>query len=117
MQQEFPALSLFLSSFAATATGDHDTFAGFPNFGVVNGATLKPHIDTNDSRNSLCMIFVAGDFSGGNLCFPELNIEIALRPGDLIVFKSHLLKHNTCMYTGEERYAFVFYADHRLYTK
>jgi hypothetical protein len=110
-----PVLPLFMASHAPSKTGETTSYAKFPDMAFVFGNSENNHVDTGDSPNSVCMIYAAGDFKNCNLVFDELNLEVVLRPGDVILFKSHLLKHKTLPFVGKERYAFVFYADRNLY--
>ena len=75
------------------------------------------HVDVNDFKGGYCVVTCWGDFEGGNLEFPELGISIALRPRDVIFFKSSHLSHGTSAVKGIRcsivltTHANVFYAD------
>ena len=63
----------------------------------------KYHKDLKDYRNGFCCVFPFEDYDGGELHFPELNVTVNLRPGDLIVFQSHLLTHGNWPVTRGNR--------------
>ena len=117
MDRTLPVLPAFLSTYAPDKFGNSTSYVHFPDLAFVFGNSDKNHVDTGDSPNAMCMIYAAGDFTGCNLLFEELNLEVVLRPGDVVLFKSHLLKHRTLSFQGKERYVFVFYADKNLYSR
>lgn len=62
------------------------------------GYELTPHADAENPvgqkkhefpwRDFACITFLNNDFEGGNLYFPELNIEIRPEPGNSICFRN-----------------------------
>ena len=58
------------------------------------------HWDEHDEPNSLCCLVALGDFKGGELIFPQLQIIVPLRPGQVVVFPSRLLLHGNLKVTG-----------------
>ena len=64
----------------------------------------KFHTDNKDYRNGFCVVFPFGEYEGGELHFPEYNLTICLRPGDVILFQSHQLQHgNLELKSGKRR--------------
>ena len=62
------------------------SFGIFPII-VINFNTISDyHWDEHDEPNSLCCLVTLGDFDGGQLCFPQLQIVIPLRPGQIVAF-------------------------------
>lgn len=49
---------------------------------------------------------VAGEFTGGELVVPELKVQVALQPNDVIFIRSRLLEHFLAPFSGT-RYVFV----------
>lgn len=79
---------------------EHRLFDLF-TFLIINWTTApKIHKDVNDWHNGFCCIFPFGEYDGGQLHFPSLNMKFNLRPGDVIVFQSHLLWHGNMTYNG-----------------
>jgi len=79
-----------------------------------NWGIIAPHKDTHDYRNGLCWVVVFGNFTGGQIHFPELNITVHVQPGDLIAFKSYELLHQVLPYVGE-RYSIVMFQHHNMF--
>lgn len=52
------------------------------------GMLLKPHIDTlSDEGNHIAAVYYINDsYLGGEICFPEFNINIKPNPNSLIIF-------------------------------
>jgi hypothetical protein len=51
------------------------------------------HIDTKDWKNGFCVVITFGDYVGGELHFPGLNITLNLQQRDVVFFQSHKLEH------------------------
>jgi len=79
-----------------------------------NYGRIGKHKDEHDYRNGLCWITTCGNYEGGELHFPGLNITIEIQPGDIIAFKSYLLEHEVLKYTGE-RYSIVLFQSHDMF--
>ena len=61
---------------------------------AINFNTISDyHWDEHDEPNSLCCLVALGDFDGGQLCFPQLQIVIPLRPGQIVAFSFRFLMH------------------------
>lgn len=56
------------------------------------------HKDLKDYHHGFCLLVPFGDYSKGELVFPDIGIEIAALPGDVIAFRSHTLTHGTAPY-------------------
>jgi Rps23 Pro-64 3,4-dihydroxylase Tpa1-like proline 4-hydroxylase len=52
------------------------------------GLVLHPHVDTDsaESNHIASIYYINDDFTGGELCFPELNINIKPKPNSLVFF-------------------------------
>lgn len=73
-----------------------------------------PHNDDKDFRSGLCWVMPFGNFKGGNLVFPDINIEVVLAPGDLICFQSFKLEHFNRNFEGV-RNSIVFFTHHNMF--
>jgi len=60
---------------------------------------IDVHWDEHDEPNSLCCLVALGDFKGGELIFPQLQIIVSLRLGQVVVFLSRLLLHGNLKVT------------------
>jgi len=105
-----------LNTAPCTNKGAHTRFAGWPGMAIVEGMTKKSHLDKTDCRNTLSCMTTLGEFEGGELQFPTLGVTFAMRPGDIIIFKSHLLHHFTSTVHWGRRFSLVFFAHQNLYT-
>ncbi|CAG8687323.1 22458_t:CDS:2 [Racocetra persica] len=68
-------------------------FGVFLMIAINFNTTSDYHWDEHDKANSLCVLVVLEDYEGGELCFPQFQIVIHLRPGQIVVFASRLLLH------------------------
>jgi len=75
---------------------------------AINSAARLVHTDTKDYKDGYCWVVPFGDFEGGELYFPDLNITIKMAPQMLVAFQSFNLKHGVNPFTGS-RYSLVFY--------
>lgn len=68
------------------------------------------HRDYN-RLNAYSVMVIAGEFSGGELVFPEYNIACDLRAGDMIIFDSAMYHGNSSMRSSSirPRVSFVLY--------
>lgn len=66
------------------------------------------HYDANDLDNSLCVIVPLGEFEGGELVFPKINLVVELKRGNIIYFQSKKLLHGNISASGI-RYSLVFF--------
>jgi len=72
------------------------------------------HKDELDYRAGFCWVTTFGTYTGGSLYFSELNIEFNIQPGDLIAFKSYLLRHGVQPYNGQ-RHSLVLFGHHEVF--
>ncbi|RHZ48043.1 hypothetical protein Glove_562g3 [Diversispora epigaea] len=70
------------------------TFGVFPMITINYNTISDFHWYKHDEPNSLCCLVALGNFEGGELCFPQLQIVIPLRPGQVVAFSSCLLLHD-----------------------
>ncbi|CAG8757928.1 19358_t:CDS:2, partial [Racocetra persica] len=66
-------------------------FGVFPMIAINFNTTSDYYWDEHDEANSLCVLVALGDYEEGELCFPQLQMVIHLRPEQIIVFASRLL--------------------------
>jgi len=76
---------------------------------------VDEHIDRWDAKFGFCCLVVLETFTGGNLVFPELELEIVLYRGDVVFFHSSLLKHFNSEVV-RDRNSMVFFNDESLFT-
>jgi len=68
------------------------------------------HEDKGDSKEGLTCFTVkkCGDYTGGELCFPEYQLGCNVEQGDLLIFNPHIIHCNNEL-EGEGRMSMVFY--------
>jgi hypothetical protein len=67
------------------------------------------HWDEHDDPNSLCCLVALGDFERGEVLFPQLQIVVQLKPGQILVFASRLLLHGNLSFTRGIRHSIVYF--------
>ncbi len=68
------------------------------------------HMDKGDCKKGLTCFTVkkCGDYTGGELCFPEYDVGCNVQQGDLLIFNPHVMHCNNELF-GEGRMSMVFY--------
>jgi len=61
----------------------------------------KYHRDLRDWKNGFCAVFPFGQWTGGDLVFPDIGATVKLEKGDLILFRSFSLVHGSEQYEGD----------------
>ena len=85
------------------------SFGIFPTIVINFNAISNFHWDDNDDPNALCVLVALGDFEGGELCFPQLQIVVKLKPGQAVIFPSCLLLHGNLPITRGIRFSKVYF--------
>ncbi|KZT54006.1 hypothetical protein CALCODRAFT_557222 [Calocera cornea HHB12733] len=71
---------------------------------VREGAASIPHIDVGDDHHQFTVIFVLGDFVGGDLVFPDLKLRVPLRPGQILFLNTRRVAHYALPFKGTRDY-------------
>ena len=80
------------------------------NFNTICGY----HIDRDDDKYGFCWLVPLGEWEGGDLIFPQLNVRIKLKPGNILAFRSNLLVHENLSCSGV-RHSLVFFNHNNLF--
>tara|TARA_Y100000592_G_scaffold40781_1_gene64588 strand:- start:72 stop:950 length:879 start_codon:yes stop_codon:yes gene_type:complete len=74
------------------------------------------HLDKGDCKKGLTCFTIkkCGEFSGGELIFPEYDIAVNIEQGDLLIFNPHEAHCNNEL-TGEGRMSMVFYLREKMH--
>jgi hypothetical protein len=80
------------------------------NFNTISGY----HIDRDDDKYGFCWLVPLGEWEGGDLIFPQLNVRIKLKPGNILAFRSNLLVHGNLPCSGV-RHSLVFFTHNNLF--
>ncbi|RHZ79694.1 hypothetical protein Glove_142g12 [Diversispora epigaea] len=84
-------------------------FGIFPMIAINYNTISDFHWDEHDELNSLCFLVALGDFVGGELCFPQLQIVVPLQAGQIVAFSSHLLLHGNFPITRSICHSIVYF--------
>ena len=88
----------------------------FLGLALLRGAQVGIHTDKGDVREGWVAMICSGNFEGGELCVPGLNLKLGHKPGDIIFFRSSLLEHFVGDFTGD-RSSMVFFSHEKLMVK
>ena len=69
------------------------------------------HRDANDLPDGWAIIFVGGEYAGGDLVVPRYRLRFELRPGTLLFFKPHEV-HGNLPFQGELLQGVLFGREH-----
>lgn len=67
------------------------------------------HNDGHSPLRGWDALSAAGDFEGGNIYFPELNVEIPYLPGDVIFLRGKILRHGIRPWVGKKRFSMAWF--------
>jgi hypothetical protein len=76
---------------------------------------IAAHRGAHDYKDGLCWTIPFGSFSGGNLNFPELKVEMEYGTGDVAAFQS-LQVHNVQPFSGT-RFSLVFFSHNNVFVE
>ncbi|KAK8006007.1 hypothetical protein PG991_012304 [Apiospora marii] len=65
----------------------------------INAHTQR-HRDTSDVRGGYAGLFTLGQYTGGNLCIPQLGIKVPYAPGACALLRGDRMDHLVADYTG-----------------
>ncbi|KAJ3179420.1 hypothetical protein HDU87_003030 [Geranomyces variabilis] len=65
-----------------------------------------------DSYDGWCAVIPVGNFTGGELCMPDLKAKVPLAAGDVFFFRSGAIDYVLNKWTGDHRYLLLFRMDH-----
>ncbi|KAH9898988.1 hypothetical protein F4778DRAFT_181082 [Xylariomycetidae sp. FL2044] len=85
------------------------TFATLAVLGI-NSYTQR-HVDDNDVDFGLPGLLALGNYEGGNLCFPQLGIQMPHRRGDTAIFRGSELEHFVRDWSGYR--VFLLFTNHQ----
>jgi hypothetical protein len=85
------------------------SFGIFPMIAINYNIISSYHWDRNDEPDSLCCLVALGDYEGGELCFPQLEIVISLRPNQVVLFSSNFLLHGNLPVVRGIRHSIVYF--------
>ncbi|POY75908.1 hypothetical protein BMF94_0991 [Rhodotorula taiwanensis] len=84
----------------------------FMSIVLVSNRRVAPHFDASDPLHGWAASTPFGSYTGGDLFFIDLDLRVALKPGDLLVFRSALLRHSVLPFTGSRHSLVAFTHEH-----
>ena len=90
------------------------SFGIFPTLSINYNVICQFHRDLKDHRNTLCVVCPLGNFTGGELVFPELKLVIHVKQGQAVAFRSNILVHGNLPIITGIRHSLVFYVHNTL---
>jgi hypothetical protein len=63
--------------------------------------TGSPHVHMDNHPMCPQLVVVCGNFTGGGIFFPHLNLKLPLKPGDVLAFNADKVLHCATPYNGE----------------
>ncbi|KAJ7229880.1 hypothetical protein GGX14DRAFT_343678 [Mycena pura] len=92
----------------------HFDFDGvFTTIAVKEGATEVWHVDWGDPLARPTLVFCIGEYTGGQICFPQLDSKVSFLPGSALAFLARLVGHCSAPHTGR-RIVFTCFTDNTL---
>jgi len=70
------------------------------NRGTIEPVCCKEHRDVLSAMYGVSCLCPLGNYEGGNVILWELQVEVELRPGDLLFFPDHLITHSNSSAVG-----------------
>ncbi|KIM44289.1 hypothetical protein M413DRAFT_25716 [Hebeloma cylindrosporum] len=105
LPKEYEILSQYCDILPADGIAPAYPFGGW----VINlNVSTLIHRDYQDLK--LCLVVVASDCEGGDLCFEKPGVSLELRNGDAVIFASSKLSHFNTHFKGK-RASLVFHSD------
>lgn len=105
MPKEYEILSQYCDILPADGIAPTYPFGGW----IVNlNISTLIHCDYQDLK--LCLIVVASDCEGGDLCLEKPRIALELKNGDMVIFASSKLSHFNSHFNGK-RASLVFHSN------
>ena len=73
------------------------------------GSPVRTRNHKDKLNYGMAVLFICGDFTGGDIIFWQFKVKIPLKSGDLLIFSGHLISHSNTKVTGV-RHSLVAYA-------
>jgi hypothetical protein len=73
------------------------------------------HVDGADPKNAWVTLMTLGEFTGGDLLFPSLNLRLKYEPGTIILFKGRRFPHVVESWEGGQRISIVHFTHESLW--
>ena len=75
-------------------------FSWWPDTSVNINHAVEYHVDKSDDKEGICCVIIFGDFTGGELCFPDAQVYVNTTNGAIILFHSAKYHHVVAKFKG-----------------
>jgi hypothetical protein len=83
----------------------------FFTIAVKDGSSELYHLDWKDDLNTWAFVIPIGDWTGGELCIPQLGVKIPIRQGQVLGIMARLLVHCSAPITSGHRTVFTCFSN------
>ncbi|KAG9127602.1 hypothetical protein FRC07_011776 [Ceratobasidium sp. 392] len=87
----------------------NDWTTPFPNLAVAFNRETALHRDNKGFCNAMDVLVLLGDFVGGDLHFPDLNLRVEWKPGFMCAFDGYTFAHEVMPWQGPQRTCLINY--------
>lgn len=91
---------------------DLDFLGAFTTVSVTYGASNILHADKNDG--GLTWVVPLGEWEGADLCIPQEQRKVEVRPGDIVAFQANFLGHFNSEILSGNRLAITCFTDRNI---
>ncbi|KJA16329.1 hypothetical protein HYPSUDRAFT_58275 [Hypholoma sublateritium FD-334 SS-4] len=89
-----------------------DFGGAFFTVAVKEGSSERIHIDFNDDIKNVAFVVPFGDFTGADLCLPQLNTRVPISAGQVVAFDAKLLAHCSSPIISGRRIILTLFTDY-----
>jgi hypothetical protein len=93
------------TDFTKTATA----VSTFSTITCLRNAPTSLHVDSKNADAGMTVLTTAGDYSGGEFCFPQYGVSIPIQPGDVLIAATHREWHCNFKQVHGMRYSIIGY--------
>ncbi|KIN94298.1 hypothetical protein M404DRAFT_168700, partial [Pisolithus tinctorius Marx 270] len=93
VEEKFPAVKAF----------NRDDPLLFEGREIIFNRKSGPHVDRQDPQMGWVALVALGEFTGGNLHCPQLGLDVRLEPGDVILLRGRVVRHQIKDWDEEQR--------------
>lgn len=73
------------------------------------------HRDNRDPNNGWACLVAIGDFKGGSVYMPDINLRVRLEPGDALLLRGHALQHEVDDWDAGQRISLAHFTHQSLW--
>jgi hypothetical protein len=105
-------LAYIKTSEVITDRPELDFLGAFTTVAVTNGVSNILHADKNNG--GLTWVIPLGDWEGADLCILQEGVQVAIKPGDAVVFQANFIAHFNSQVEWGNRLALKCFTDRNM---